>query len=105
MKILFAAAGAYGHLYPIIPVARAAQQAGHVVTVATHPRFHSEVERAGLAAVAAGPFVEGTIGEVVAGLTQPPENELDVVIKAFELMIPRAMADLKPILADGATTS
>lgn len=101
MRILFAAAGAYGHLYPIIPVARAAQQAGHSVTVATHPQFHVEVERAGLAAVAAGPFVEGTIGEVVAGLTQPPENELDIVIKAFELMVPRTMADLEPILADG----
>lgn len=101
MKILFAAAGAYGHLYPVLPVARAAQRMGHTVAVATHPRFHGEVGHAGLTAVAAGPFVEGVLGEAAAGLPEPPESGLDVVVRAFELMIPRTMADLKPILAEG----
>jgi hypothetical protein len=38
MRILFAASGAYGHLYPVIPVARAAQRMGHTVAVADSPR-------------------------------------------------------------------
>ena len=39
MKILFAAIGAYGHLYPMMPLALAAAEAGHQVTVATGEPF------------------------------------------------------------------
>jgi UDP:flavonoid glycosyltransferase YjiC (YdhE family) len=100
MRILFAAAGAYGHLYPVIPVALAAQRMGHTVAVATHPSFHSELDRAGLAAVAAGPSVEGAAAEVIASLTGPPE-QADILIKIMELTIPRTAAELEPVLAGG----
>ncbi|HEY5846670.1 MAG TPA: glycosyltransferase [Microlunatus sp.] len=39
MKILFAAIGAYGHLYPMMPLALAAAEAGHQVTIATGGPF------------------------------------------------------------------
>jgi UDP:flavonoid glycosyltransferase YjiC (YdhE family) len=101
MRILFVAAGAYGHLYPVIPVALAAQRMGHSVAVATHPSFKSEVDRAGLAAIAAGPSIEGAAAEVIASLTAPPESEADILIKIMELTIPRTVADLEPVLANG----
>lgn len=39
MRILFAALGAYGHLYPLMPLARSCADAGHSVTVATGQPF------------------------------------------------------------------
>ncbi len=39
MKILFASLGAYGHLYPMMPLALAAAEAGHDVLVATGDPF------------------------------------------------------------------
>ena len=39
VKILFAAIGAYGHLYPMMPLALAAAEAGHQVTIATGGPF------------------------------------------------------------------
>lgn len=39
MKILFASLGAYGHLYPLMPLALAAAEAGHEVRVATGAPF------------------------------------------------------------------
>ena len=39
MKILFAAIPAYGHLYPLMPLALACAEAGHDVTVASGKPF------------------------------------------------------------------
>ena len=39
MKIVLASLGAYGHLYPMMPLALACAAAGHRVTVATGPPF------------------------------------------------------------------
>jgi UDP:flavonoid glycosyltransferase YjiC (YdhE family) len=39
VKIVFAAIPAYGHLYPLMPLALACADAGHQVTVATAPPF------------------------------------------------------------------
>ena len=39
MKILFAAIPAYGHLYPLMPLALACAEAGHDVTVACGKPF------------------------------------------------------------------
>ncbi len=35
LKIVFASLGAYGHLYPMMPLALACRDAGHDVVVAT----------------------------------------------------------------------
>ena len=39
MKVVFAALGAYGHLFPMLPLAMACQDAGHDVVVATGAPF------------------------------------------------------------------
>ncbi len=39
MRVVFASLGAYGHLYPLLPLALACRDAGHQVTVATGAPF------------------------------------------------------------------
>ena len=39
MKIMFASLGAYGHLYPMMPLALACADAGHEVLIASGPPF------------------------------------------------------------------
>lgn len=103
MRVLFATLGAYGHLYPVMPVALAAQAAGHEVAVATHEAFHPTVESAGLAAVAAGLTVDGAFGMAMESLGRPPESEEDVAIPALTRILPeRVLADLGPVLRSGA---
>jgi UDP:flavonoid glycosyltransferase YjiC (YdhE family) len=103
MRLLFAAVGAYGHLYPVMPMALAARAAGHEVAVATHESFHPTVESVGLQAVAAGLTTEEAFGAAVAALDGPPQSEADLAIPAFTRIIPeRVLADLGPVLRSGA---
>jgi hypothetical protein len=39
VKIMFASLGAYGHLYPMMPLALACADAGHETVIATGPPF------------------------------------------------------------------
>ena len=39
MKIMFASLGAYGHLYPMMPLALASAASGHQTVIATGPPF------------------------------------------------------------------
>ncbi|WP_345633155.1 glycosyltransferase [Rugosimonospora acidiphila] len=101
MRIIFAATGAYGHLYPIVPLAVAARDSGHEVVVATDSQFHPVLAEAGLEAVAAGLTVEAAFGTVLAGLTAPPAGEADVAVEAFAQVLPkRVIADLQPVLRE-----
>jgi UDP:flavonoid glycosyltransferase YjiC (YdhE family) len=52
MRILFTFAGGSGHFVPLIPVARAARAAGHVIAFAGQPAMRAMVEAAGFAALA-----------------------------------------------------
>lgn len=54
MKILFTSIGALGHLFPMVPLARALRARGHDVCVATSPSLHPAIARAGLRPVSAG---------------------------------------------------
>lgn len=54
MRLLVTFAGGYGHLAPMLPVARAAAAAGHDVAVAPRPSLVGIVEAAGFAAIATG---------------------------------------------------
>lgn len=103
MRLLFGSVGAYGHLYPVMPVALAAQAAGHEVAIATHESFHPTVKAAGLEAIAAGLTVDEAFGLAAASLDGPPQNEAEVTIPAFVRFMPeRMIADLEPVLRDGA---
>jgi UDP:flavonoid glycosyltransferase YjiC (YdhE family) len=54
-RVLFSACPHYGHVNPVLSLARAAHRAGHDVVVATGPDLVPHVERAGLTAWAVGP--------------------------------------------------
>ena len=54
MDVLFTCAGGSGHLEPLVPIARAAQDAGHNVGFVCRPRLIPLVEELGYRAFAAG---------------------------------------------------
>ena len=54
MRILFTFAGGTGHFLPLVPVARAAERAGHVVAFAGQDGMVATIEAAGFTAFASG---------------------------------------------------
>jgi MGT family glycosyltransferase len=54
MKALFTVQPAIGHLHPLVPVARAVEEAGHEVAFCSSASFRSEVESFGFDCFAAG---------------------------------------------------
>jgi UDP:flavonoid glycosyltransferase YjiC (YdhE family) len=54
LRIVFSTQPGHGHLNPLLPVARACQDAGHTVLFATAPRFCPTVQRHGFECRAAG---------------------------------------------------
>ena len=54
MRLLFTLAGGSGHLEPLVPIARAAQAAGHTVAFVARPWMAPQAENLGFAAFAAG---------------------------------------------------
>lgn len=59
MRILFSSTWGYGHVFPMVPLARAARDAGHEVLWATNEPSCHLVAAAGLDVVAAGLDTEG----------------------------------------------
>jgi UDP:flavonoid glycosyltransferase YjiC (YdhE family) len=112
MKVLFASLGNYGHVFPLAPLAQAAQAAGHEVWFATSEQFHPILEKAELRPVAAGltvpeAFIEAAGGqaflEANGGAAQasdiPPDVLAALAVKAFGSVLPRSVfADLTPVL-------
>lgn len=70
MRIVFAALPAYGHLYPMMPIALACQQAGHDVLVATGPPF---LDRLPLPTVPGSPLTSTIDGLVAETRRRHPE--------------------------------
>jgi len=54
MRVLFSAVVGYGHVLPMVPLARALTDAGHEVAYATDPAFHEPIVSLGFEAFAAG---------------------------------------------------
>ncbi|ATY16119.1 glycosyltransferase [Amycolatopsis sp. AA4] len=106
MRILFTSLASYGHVYPLLPLASAARDAGHEVVFATASDFHPTLEKAGLEPAAAGLTLQEAFGQVFAGDTRSryevPQEELNEAIgKAFGHLLPtRFMTDLAPVLAE-----
>ena len=105
MRLLFTALGAHGHLFPLMPLAVAAREAGHHVVFATAVDFRATLEKAGLEPATAGL----TIGEAFAsqfpdftpGLARrelPPEELAATVGNVFGRVMPeRFAADLRAL--------
>lgn len=56
MRVLFSYVGGLGHLYPLVPIARAAARAGHEIAVAGSGRLIPQVEELGFRALATSPL-------------------------------------------------
>jgi len=78
VRVLFSSTPGYGHVFPMLPLARAARDAGHDVLWATPADAVDLVRDAGVDAVPAGATVEareGWMREVRAGAAEvPPEQ-------------------------------
>ncbi|MGW2476181.1 glycosyltransferase [Streptomyces sp. NPDC001665] len=112
MKVLFASLGNYGHIFPLVPLARAAKEAGHEVWFATSEQFHPILEKVGLEPVAAGlsvpeGYIEAAGGQAFldanGGSVQASDVPAEVLgalgVKAFASVLPRSVAaDLAPVI-------
>jgi UDP:flavonoid glycosyltransferase YjiC (YdhE family) len=103
VRLLFASLASHGHIYPLLPLAFAARDAGHDVVFATGGDFVLPLRKAGLEAVAAGPALRASFGKLLEG--NPPEAHTPEFIRGmgaqvFGEIIPRQVyADLEPVLA------
>ncbi|HET6500507.1 MAG TPA: glycosyltransferase [Amycolatopsis sp.] len=106
MKIVFSALPFYGHIFPLIPFAKAARNAGHDVLFATGADFDSVLRRAGLDPVAVGkPRLDVSLTTIdglrVAGDDLTPEQALARAGRVYGDDLPRQfVADLGPVLED-----
>jgi UDP:flavonoid glycosyltransferase YjiC (YdhE family) len=105
MRIVFSALPAYGHVFPLIPLARALRDAGHEVVFATAEDFLPVVERAGLRGVRVSKPLMATrtsmrgVRTMGGGLTQA--ECLDRAGRIFGAEVPSEfVADLTPILVE-----
>jgi UDP:flavonoid glycosyltransferase YjiC (YdhE family) len=62
MRMLFTFAGGSGHFEPLVPMARAAQAAGHIVAFSGEPALAPTVEQAGFTMFPSGPNTNGRSG-------------------------------------------
>jgi UDP:flavonoid glycosyltransferase YjiC (YdhE family) len=111
VKILFSSWPAYGHLLPMLPLARAAARAGADVLVSTGADLTELVERRGFAAHTAGPTLEQSYAAAAASMAElggptqfgdiAPEQAMALSAEFFfgAAAVLRAR-DLLPMLAD-----
>jgi UDP:flavonoid glycosyltransferase YjiC (YdhE family) len=112
MRILFASLGNYGHIFPLAPLAQAAQAAGHEAWFATSDQFHPILDKAGLRPVTCGltvpeAYIEAAGGPAVlaaSGASRasdiPPDVLAGLGVKAFNSVLPRSVAaDLAGIIS------
>ncbi len=101
-RVLFSSTWGYGHLFPLLPLARAFVQAGHDVVVATSADSCRHVAEAGLPATPAG--LAGTrrresVGELLsASASFAPEDRAGFLFPHMfgETFAPPMAADLLP---------
>ena len=97
MRLLFSCRPAYGHLFPLVPLARAARDAGHEVVFATGPTFVDQVRELGFEAHPAGISVGEA--ETEARRRHGDAEIGTILITMFGDVLPRAtLSDLTPLL-------
>ncbi|MFI6301663.1 glycosyltransferase [Amycolatopsis thailandensis] len=104
MRLIFTSLVSHGHLYPLLPLAVAARDAGHDVLFATGDEMLPVVEKAGLVAESAGfgmhaAFVSFFGPDAEPRATDgPPESFYPVIGEVFGNVLPRRfVADLAPL--------
>ncbi|GHG40435.1 MULTISPECIES: glycosyltransferase [Amycolatopsis] len=98
MRILMTCRPAYGHLFPLLPLANAARAAGHEVVFGTGEAFVPQVRALGFEAHRVGVSIADAEAEAKRRHGEDA-GFLDVGITMFAELLPRAtMADLRPLL-------
>ena len=106
MRVLIASVSAYGHLQPLLPLAKALADAGHEVAIATGSDLRSRAEAAGFPAFDAG-ITPGVAFELLA--ERYPDQEYNRLNPAEilgwylphlfgEVLTPAMLGDLESIL-------
>ncbi len=103
VKILFSSLGTFGHTYPVLPLVRAAVEAGHEVVYATTERVHPAIAAAGAEPVAAGWDVRQAVAHQFGRPMRPqdlsPQEQERVSAISFGTVLPERFAtDLAPLL-------
>jgi UDP:flavonoid glycosyltransferase YjiC (YdhE family) len=92
VRVLFTFAGGSGHFEPLVPIARAAQLAGHTVAVAGQPVMLPAIEAAGLTALAVpGATLSGTPERLPLLKVDPAREDRDLR-EGFALRLARQHA-------------
>ncbi len=110
MRLLFTSHPLDGHLHSLVPLARAAERAGHSVAFAVPPELCEKVERIGFAAMACGPTWEDEpVASVYAKALELEDNAFflgelyaTVAARTFTPPLLDILADWRPdgIVAD-----
>ncbi len=106
MRVLFSSTWGYGHIFPMLPLARAFRDAGHDVLWATSAEATGHVAAAGLDTAPAGltgPELRAGVGSVTsrAAEVSPPDRAAFVYPRMFgELLTPPMLVDLLPLARD-----
>lgn len=100
--MIFTSLVSHGHLYPLLPLAVAARDAGHEVLFATGDDLRPVVEKAGLASESAGfgmrEAFASFFGPDARPQDGPPESFYPVIGQVFGNVLPRRfVADLTPL--------
>lgn len=103
MRLLFSCLPAYGHAYPMVPLALAARDAGHEVLFATGDPFRDNLAAFGLGTIPAGITIREAFGTANGGAfdhrTATPERQVWVHARAFGEILPQAFFEsLVPVL-------
>lgn len=103
-RLLFCTLSGFGHVFPMLPLAVAAREAGHEVQFATGADAVPAVSRAGFTAHPVGTSIPECISELAGGIPVteiPDEVRPKLVYEAFSAVLPRyTIRDLTPIRAE-----
>ena len=95
MRILFSCRPAYGHVFPMLPLAEAARAEGHEVAFATGADFVPRIAAYGFPTHQVGI----SVAEAESQASKQHDNQLDVLFAMFADILPRAtLADITPLI-------
>ncbi|MCH8474441.1 MAG: glycosyltransferase [Opitutales bacterium] len=103
MKVFITSQGSTGDIFPLIAVARALRENGHVVTFATFPVFQEEIERAGAAFVSLPPhWQQEDLSRIMAGMYdhRGPARQLQYLYRTMAPYLEESLAVVRPLVEE-----
>jgi UDP:flavonoid glycosyltransferase YjiC (YdhE family) len=102
VRILFSARPAFGHVFPLVPLALAARKRGHDVTFASGESFLPKLASWGFETRKAGDAIEDAFPKAAAAyphLLNPERPEFGAAM-FVDVLGHRSLEDMKPVLED-----